>query len=256
MDSKIQKFTSKFQFQGNVGTGLVGCEREFFIHTMRGQLVPVAPILYPHLEELGCGYELSACQLEMRVGPDSLNTFCQSINRMRIQVESKCLEYRFKPCYESIAPDDMSLKVYPDPTGRYESIAKSMPTDKLLAACRITGTHIHIGMPDIETALKVHDNLVEHTGELIRIGDLTNGERIRIYKIVTPNYLPMRLLNVTNMVDMYEKENCIDDPRSWWKLIRISKHGTIEFRMFDNTDDDQQVLLWGKTCHELCMGYM
>jgi ribosomal protein S18 acetylase RimI-like enzyme len=42
------------------------------------------------------------------------------------------------------------------------------------------------------------------------------------------------------------------DPRKCWTLIRISKNGTIEFRMFGATPSLERIVGWAKLCHDLC----
>ena len=141
----------------------------------------------------------------------------------------------------------MPLDVYPDPSGRYREIIKNMPREILLAACQVTGTHIHIGMPDHETALKVYNAVVKHMTVLREKGNGSFGERIRIYKMVAPNWESLPYRDWNDFYDSAVKFGFENDPRRCWNLIRISVHGTIEFRMFGSTPSFERIISWARS---------
>jgi gamma-glutamyl:cysteine ligase YbdK (ATP-grasp superfamily) len=158
----------------------------------------------------------------------------------------------FERLYKEVAPLDMPLDVYPDPTGRYQRIIKDMPQQILSAACRVVGTHVHIGMPDADTALNTYNKVVPYCEELCLMGDGSSGDRLDLYKTMAPDYQPVPYETWEAFhVEAVEKGFDVD-PRKCWHLIRISKHGTIEFRMFGATHDLQKIVAWTKRCHELC----
>lgn len=159
----------------------------------------------------------------------------------------------FSRSFINVAPGDMPLDVYPDPTGRYQKIIAGMPRKVLLAACRIIGTHIHIGMPDHDTALRVYNRVISHTRQLSNLGDKSNGRRLEIYKIMAPNPDPPIYKTWEEFYQEAVSNGFASDPRSCWALIRISVHGTIEFRMFGGTDDIDLIAAWAKKCHGLCV---
>ncbi len=151
-----------------------------------------------------------------------------------------------------VADKDMPLDVYP--VERYLRIAGSLPTNVLQAACWITGTHIHIGMPDPETAINIYNNIVS-SGEvdnLCAMGDKSCGERLSLYKLMqsepSPDIYPDGWKSFYNHSI---SDEFTEDPRKNWKLIRISPHGTIEFRMFGATDSLSEIYNWAKACHSL-----
>jgi hypothetical protein len=43
------------------------------------------------------------------------------------------------------------------------------------------------------------------------------------------------------------------DPRKNWSEIRISAHGTIEFRLFGASASDDENMQWIRECHALCI---
>ncbi len=104
--------------------------------------------------------------------------------------DASCMTCGFGTLHSEVAPENMPLDVYPDPTGRYQEITRNMPRHILLAACRVIGTHIHIGMPDHETALRVYNSVVPHYMELCEKGNGSFGERLAIYRIMAPDYEP------------------------------------------------------------------
>jgi gamma-glutamyl:cysteine ligase YbdK (ATP-grasp superfamily) len=147
----------------------------------------------------------------------------------------------------------MPLDVYPDPTGRYQKITRDMPREVLTAACRIIGTHVHIGMPDHETALRVYNRLCPYFEHLCEMGNGSFGERLAIYRQMAPKYKPTPYESWEDFYGSACKKGFVEDPRKCWTLIRISVHGTIEFRMFGATDNHERIVRWATKCHELCM---
>ncbi|MBU1046658.1 hypothetical protein KKH36_02665 [Patescibacteria group bacterium] len=252
----IQKFTSKFKFDPT-NTFKVGIERETFLTNLTGEIVPINPQVLNFFgitdQSREFGYELSACQLEERIGPVRIEKVKEHLlrNSEKLDTAEKILCFRRE--YLEVAPEDMPLDVFPDPTGRYQKITKDMPVDILRAACRVAATHFHIGMPNIETTLKVYNYVINHVDRLCRIGDNSNGERLKIYKVMAPDFSPPRYNNWESFYQEALNKGFDEDPRKCWHFIRISIHGTIEFRMFGNTADIQKVAKWAEICHCLCL---
>lgn len=273
----MEKFKSQFAFDSSKAL-FVGVEREYFITNSEGVIVPKAKQIldyagvdyYPawedyfpdRIQDERFGYELSACQIESRTFPcqitelgkelvvgqrDLEEYLCQASRKGGIKLNLSCVE---------VAPETMPLDVYPDPSGRYQKIVKKMPREILLAACRVIGTHVHIGMPDHETALRVYNSAIKHVDELCKLGDKSNGERLEIYKIVAPDFMPPSYSDWQVFYETAVKKGFDSDPRKCWNLIRISKHGTIEFRMFGTTDDLDEIIKWAEKCHSICKKYL
>ncbi len=253
--SKKQRdeFTRKFDFRKD-GAMLVGVERECFLTNLSGKIVPRA---FEILEILGINssfhYELSACQLEDRAGPAEIGQIKKllALNEEKIATAEKMLG--LKRNFGEVAPEDIPLDIYPDPTGRYQKITKDMPTRVLRSACRVIGTHIHIGMPNHNTAIKVYNGVIKHTQMLCGRGDGSNGKRMEMYKIMAPDFAPPRYENWDDFCREAADKGFADDPRKCWHLIRMSVHGTIEFRMFGATPDIDKVIEWAEICHGLCL---
>lgn len=249
---KTSEFVAQFKFQPK-NAGLVGVERECFT-TVEGEIRPLTPAILPTLNSNGrFGYELSACQLEDRVGPCTIGSLRAGLEENEKLLGAAEKQLGFRRLYTEVASADMPLDVYPDPTGRYQKITANMPREILLAACMVAGTHVHIGMPDAETALRVYHRVIPHLDELVRMGDGSKGERMQIYQVMAPDRTPRPYPGGWDEFrDYAEEKGFLSSPRSCWHLIRISIHGTIEFRMFGSTPNLDKVEHWARYCHELC----
>jgi len=231
----------------------IGVERECFIEDREGNIVPRAPHILNGIDSNGMfGYELSACQIESRIGPCELGDIRQYLEDSDESLKCIMDNNGVKARHVEVGLENMSLEVYPDPSGRYQEIVKTMPRHVLLAACRVIGTHIHVGMPDHETALKAYNKVIGRCDWLCSKGNGSFGERLDIYRTVAPECDP---LSYRDWHDFY-RVACVrgfdEDPRKCWTLIRISRHGTIEFRMFGATSSIDRIVGWAKLCHDLC----
>ena len=245
----ITEFMSGFNFNPELA-GQISCEREMFLFNRQGEIVPWAPKALQLLDDPSMCFELSACQIESRVGPVSIESLNEDARRQQAFISSKLAQAGMSVRYLSVAPENMPLDVYPD--ARYLGIADRISPNALISACRVAGTHFHVGMPDWETALEVYNRAVDETYYLINLGNRTNGERIRIYAGMAKDFMPRTYRSVDDLFDNFCLNGLADNPRGCYHLIRISVHGTIEFRMFDNTDDPDDIDFWGRSCLEVC----
>ncbi|KPJ55044.1 hypothetical protein AMJ47_02005 [Parcubacteria bacterium DG_72] len=250
----LQEFIDQFKFDSQKNL-FIGVERECHLLDLKGNIAPIASRILKGLSSHNGQfiYELSACQLEWRVGPCK-DVLClkEKLNNKEVILGVAEERMGFSRSFVELAPNDMPLDVYPDPTGRYQEITRDMPKKVLSAACRVIATHIHIGMPDQKTALRTYNKVIEKIDYLREIGDHSNGERLKIYSTMAPNYISPHYENWHAFYEKAKRENFINDPRNCWTLIRISKHGTIEFRMFGATKDINEILEWASFCQEIC----
>jgi gamma-glutamyl:cysteine ligase YbdK (ATP-grasp superfamily) len=250
--------------------GQVGVERECFITDQNGAIVPEAARVLsfigesaaadsrffyrgPIPDENSFGYELSACQLETRVGPCALEALDHELAVRERQQTLALRHFGLSALHTEVGPEDMPLDVYPDPTGRYQQITATLPIEVLRAACRVVATHVHVGMPDHETALSVYNHVIRYYSELCELGNGSFGERLAIYREMAPDYYPQPYASWDAYYQYALEKGFAEDPRKCWTLIRISKHGTIEFRMFGATPDRSRIVAWAKRCHAICM---
>lgn len=250
----MKEFLELFKFDP-IKAMHVGIERERFIVNANGEIVPKAKKVL-NLLPTGdrYGYELSASQLEDRIGPVKLDEVTEALksNDREISVALKVL--KLGDHFTEVAPFDMDLTVYDDPTGRYQKIVKDMPIDILRAACRVAGTHVHIGMPNMKTALKVYNGVIHHWKDLAKIIDKSDGERLEIYKMMAKRYEPIPYKSVEEFYSDACEHGFDKDPRKNWQLIRITVHGTIEFRMGGATSSHALVKKFASECYRVCDG--
>lgn len=278
-------FKEQFRYKPEL-TLHVGVEREVFLTDRKGNIVPKAERILTFAEKRGIpyqdstsslglydtwfggiplprteydpmkpgefSYELSACQIESRIGPVPLAEAHRALTTSNTRLYSLVLQNKLNLLHTEVGPADMPLDVYPDPSGRYQEITKTMPRSVLLAACRVIGTHVHIGMPDHETALRVYNTLCKDFLGLCEMGNGSFGERLAIYREMAPNYVPNPYESWEHLYEYAQREGFAYDPRKCWTLIRISVHGTIEFRMFGATDSIERIVSWATRCHDLC----
>ncbi len=264
-----ETFQQLFKYDSDKA-GYVGVERESFITNLKGKLTPKAHVVLHNLAQVrweeGCfgiartycipketfSYELSACQIETRSEPSTLDKLEWHLGYNEHYLNRALEECGLRKKDIEIAPVDMPLDVYPDPSGRYQKITQDMPRDVLLAACRVAGTHVHIGMRDHESALRTYNYVIRHMSELCEMGNGSFGERLAIYKKMAPDYEPRPYASWDEYYQYAVEKGFDTDPRKCWTLIRISVHGTLEFRMFGATESTGRIVSWANRCHELC----
>lgn len=257
----LEDWQAQFKFKPQ-GAGLIGVEQECHLtipdHEGETQRFKVAPISPRVLEHLGIspsfGYELSACQLEHRVGPVELGGVRDALAINERILKQAELDLGFGRSYYEVGPADMPLDVYP--RERYRVITQGMPRHILEAACRVIAVHIHVGMPDHETALRVYNNVISDCNELCILGDHSNGERLRLYKMMAGEWIPPEFKTWEDFYQRAIQKKFVHDPRQCWRLIRISIHGTIEFRMFGASNDHAKIMRWAQMCHDKCQRFM
>lgn len=263
--STLSTFKGLFRFSP-ASAWQIGCEREFFLTEGTDRIVPKAPLVIrdvrireggpstwdekrfepidPHGQ---IGFELSAAQIEARTLPVGLDKFLSELDRTQSILHRAVHTHSLRALCMEVGPANMPRDIYPDP--RYADIAKKLPEERLLAALRITGTHFHIGMPDHETALIVHNNLAKRWREYASMGDGSNGERLRLYALVAPGYVPRQYRSWEHFHEVARKDGFEDDPRRNWEGVRMTVHGTVEVRFCGAARDSQLCNQWGRRIH-------
>jgi gamma-glutamyl:cysteine ligase YbdK (ATP-grasp superfamily) len=224
--------------------GFVGVEREQFLMSPDSSVyMPQAKRFLSAIRNHSWTYELSACQVESRTSPqtDLSATKIELLanENMGNKIAGKL---GLRILNQEVAKTDMPLDVYPNP--RYLEIVKQIPEDRLRAACRVAGIHIHFGTRDINHAIAINNLLAGYLDVFCRMGDHSNGERLRLYRLMAENWQPVIYESPEHLFEVSKKEEFRDNPRNCWKLIRISIHGTVELRMFGSTDNVDEILEW------------
>lgn len=252
VESGLEAFRLLFESEHPVpmlnGQRPIGVEVELWTAS-GGQIVPEVPRIFPSIKHLdGFGFELSAAQLEIKARSDlGIESLASVLGRKFGQTERLLAKYACAPLYLPCAPENLCLDIYPD--SRYEGIENRLPAHKLSAARRVAGVHIHIGGFDsLESLIVAHDCLVDHQSELMDMGDLSKGARHGLCTVVMGDSFAKKFVSIEGMWAQYcaQFQDQLIDPRSWWKMIRITRYGTIEIRVFDTTDDVELIVSWAR----------
>ena len=259
-EAKQMKIGNDFVFKPEFA-GFIGVERECVL-LRDGNVVPMAKELLDYLRAVGhplsnwSSYELSACQFEDKTPP------CATIADLRATLRKhdtwlKKVEKRlgFDRLYAGLAPANMPLDIYTD-DHRYKNMGRDMDEETLRFACRALALQAHVGMPSADAAVFVYNRVIPHCDRLCNIGDLSSeGEdsRLEQYKHANED-----VWQPHSYVDWAEFKNEVDETfdrntSNNWALIRITKHGTIEFRMGDATEDIEVACHFAQECQTLCL---
>ncbi|MEA3249102.1 MAG: glutamate-cysteine ligase family protein [Patescibacteria group bacterium] len=250
----MKSFFRKFRFRPEL-VGYVGVEREFFLlDSDTGAPIPrSADFLRRVHDDKVWTHELSACQVEHRTAPcGDPDTLRANLDKGTDLGRKTAESMGCRMSAMSVACEDMPLDVYPD--ARYRKIAGVIPRETLLAACRVAGTHIHIGALDLDHAIEMHNRLTLFLDDLIRVGDKSDGERIRIYKVMAPLWKPVSYRSRTHLFETARSQGFEQNPRDCWNFVRISIHGTVEVRVFGASDDADEVLSWATLVAQIANG--
>lgn len=241
MEINQGRFFAKFRFNSAL-RGAIGIEREYFLVDEHGAITPRAePFLKLANAEWTC--ELSACQVEHRTAPHldrgELRDDLATGQRIGQELAGQLL---CRLTTNEIAPYSMPLDVYP--TDRYRQIAASISEDRLRAACRVAGLHVHRGVGSLEEALEVHNAIARNIHRFAEMGDHSNGERLQLYKTMAPHWEPPIYQSAEHFFRIAQEQSFLEDPRSCYHLVRISAHGTVEVRAFGMTGDLNEIDGW------------
>ena len=239
---EMKEFLSRFKFKRNK-SGFIGVERECFLVFPDGNLAPKSEEFLLSLDDKRWTYELSACQVESRTKPH------KDLSSLKLELlendnagQNNAKKLGLVLIHQEIGDENMPLNVYPD--SRYIKIVETISRDRLVSACRVAGTHLHIGVKNIRRAIEIYNLLVAHLNKLCDLGDHSNGERLRLYKTMAINWNPVVYDNEKHFFEIAKKQGFVDNPRNCWHLIRISIHGTVELRMFGATDKIDEIIYW------------
>lgn len=242
MGSAMDKFLAQFAFRPEF-SGFIGIEREQFLTTDDGRYVPLAKQFLESIGSARWTYELSACQIESRTNPQKdLSAVELELLENENHAAMIAGKLGLRILNAEVGDERMPLDVYPDP--RYQKIAGSISKERLLAACRVAGIHMHMGARNMDHALALNNLFAAEFDRLCGAGDHSAGERLRLYKAMAPHWRPTVYRNAEHLFQIGKDENFIENPRNCWKLIRISIHGTVELRMFGATDDINEIIEW------------
>jgi gamma-glutamyl:cysteine ligase YbdK (ATP-grasp superfamily) len=240
--SEFKDFLGRFSFDPRY-RGWRGVEREHFLVDRTGRPVPRAAEFLRNMRDPQWTYELSACQVEDRTPPagskEGLRMHLR-LHESRGKRVAGHLGLLLKDL--EVGPEDMTLETYPDP--RYASITERISEEVLCAACRVAGTHIHLGAGSMEEALEFYGALRPHLSRFMTLGDHSAGERLALYRQMAPAWEPPAYASPEEFFEAARSEGFAENPRDCWHIIRVSRHGTVELRMFGATHDLEEIIGW------------
>lgn len=235
-------FFSQFSLHPQMA-GFIGLEREFFL-LKDGLPTPKAPDFLDAMNDPAWTYELSACQVEYRSTPtNNLATLLTELTSSwrRAKLVAKKIDAHIAVC--EVAPATMTTEIYPRDE-RYRVLSMTLPREVLLAACRVTGTHIHIGARDLDHLLRLYNHLASHCGRFAKKGDQSNGKRLELYRVMKPDAEPPQYESLQHFAETAIRQGFYQNPRDCWHLVRMSRHGTVEIRVFGVTEDLDLLMSW------------
>jgi gamma-glutamyl:cysteine ligase YbdK (ATP-grasp superfamily) len=230
--NKIDDFKKLIKFNSGLA-GHIGCEREFFlVDIATGKIVPMSDeFLRRANDEIRFSCELSKCQGEYKTSP------CVDIQQLRREIicnqnfaEKIARDLGLRIVYMEVAPDDMPRDIYPDP--RFFGFEKNKSDDQLLAMLQIASCHFHIGCGNYDQALKLYNAASRNMDDLLTWCDNSGGERIERYRIAAPNCDAVGFASIKEHHAHAKLHGYDKDLKDCYGLVRITKYGTVEFRMF------------------------
>ena len=207
----------------------VGVEWEGLVYCRRtGKVVPRAAEILNGLDPRWFAPELSAAQVEIRTSPcpdraslaDELFFIKHVID---VQASKAGLDIKF----QDLGPMDMPLDVTNQE--RYYEIAKALGEERLRAACRCLGFHVHVGMPDAGTALAVYNAIAPSIRADIK--KRANDPRLQEYRKVQSAFAPPQLESWHELYHKAVELGFAGNLRNCWWMLRLTEHGTLENRL-------------------------
>lgn len=257
-DSRNEALLSRIGYDPSF-RGHVGVEREFFLtnecvgSSSATRFAARSPDFLAAISDPAWTYELSACQVEHRTDPNfELADIRSALQRGLVRGRRAATSLGLRLSAVEVAPDTMPYAIYPH-DARYAAIAATIPAHVLSAACRVTGTHFHVGCASADEALAVHNALVPHLDRLAVLGDHSAGERIRLYKMMATNWQSPHYDSAEHFDAVAREQGFADNLRNCWHLIRISRHGTVELRMFGMTDSIDENIAWVEAIRDILL---
>lgn len=244
-------FLRQFRFDPS-NAGMIGIEMEAWL--MRdGKLFPENQRVrreYKHTLPVGveADIELAATQLELRLTapvpvrklPEHVRLLLKAVGTLERDAGIDLALCGYVPNWNPAVTD----------TERYQQIAARLNWLRRAYACSTAGLHVHVGMRDMETARRAYNRAIGALPNLME--RYASPERMIAYKRVTPFWNPEPLASVGQLFALAKEQGFAEDLKRWWALVRISRFGTIEFRVADATRDYEKIVSYAQDCLQIC----
>lgn len=201
-------------------------------------------------------YEFTGTQIEYRTFVHSekghfIDDVLSMITFIKEEAQKHGLEIRFIP----VGPEDISMDIYPH-NERYQKIQERFQeTPEILrAAYRVAGLHFHFGVSNWEEMKAVYNEFVDELDSLKQLGDPT-GERLAVYQIVAEgaeqDLQPPRIESQEDFYQTAVDQGFAENLKDCWWYVRMTPYGTVEIRVFNTTDDPDQISAIYDRCCEI-----
>lgn len=238
----------------------LGIEREWFI-TENGKIVPrisrFLPEVWKEAQKNGFsknqfGFELFAGQIEDRTKISvSINELIASLSEneqlLRAVGRSMGLDIFCKDYVTEEELGELAVNPFDE---RHQKIWMEIPKERKVAASQVAATHVHVSV-SLEKAVKVLNACrKELIDELVKLGDFSAGKRIEAYRVMAKTYGEPPLFGNGENLMAYISEH--GGERNVWDLVRYKPStGTVEFRMFGATTDEEKIVEFVEACQSV-----
>ena len=238
----------------------LGIERELFI-IQNGHIVPKIGELLPKLQEMAekiglsknqFGFELFAGQVEDRTKiVQNINDLIQSLreNRRLLEIVGKQLNLNFM-CKDYVDEEDLGELIVNPFDKRHQKIWLTLDKKRKIAASQVAAIHVHISVTGEEAVKVLNICRKKEIDRLAKLGDFSQGKRLRAYRIMAQVYGDPPEFNNLNELMAYITNK--GGERNVWDMVRYKPSTrTIEFRMFGSTDKEDKIISFIKACQEI-----
>ena len=191
------------------------------------------------IENLSCSRltvtpEASAMQLEIKTEPAFFYEATRDLSVKMVALRDRLhANYSLNWAVKALASDSAPLDFYPDEP-RYRHIFAGIDLELRRFVMSAMALHIHLGCTNKSSAIRVYNMLVQDIDTFIR---RDYGPRLGQYIKMVPHALPRRYNSWSDFEKDAEERGFKDNTSNNHSLIRITKHGTVELRMFNASDN-------------------
>lgn len=239
----------------------IGVERERFIKDQNGQIVPAIGMLLPAVlkkaKTIGLPanlftYELFGGQIEDRTLPcASLKDLTKALRDNDRVLEDAAQKCGLTFCYDEFVEEGRLGHLKANPFDeRHRTLWEALTLERRLAASQVAAVHVHLSTNGKTPYRLIGVCTKKVIDELIRLGDHSQGQRMRAYRLMTQeSSYPPRFLSMKELLAYIETKG---GEKNVWDLVRYKPSTkTVEFRMFGATSNLTEILGYVRACLKL-----
>ncbi len=182
--------------------------------------------------------EASAAQIEAKTSPLVTHKVVKELGILiNLTKDAIYNNFNLKWVLKPYASYNLDLYFYPDEP-RYRTIFAGIDNELRRFVMSAMALHIHIGCKDKTAALRVYNMLAQDINNLIRIDF---GGRLEKYIKMIPCAIPKKYSSWQDFERDAKERGFQQNTSNNHSLIRITKHGTVELRMFNSSEDLERI---------------